>query len=327
MAGGLLALLDDVALIARSAASSVDDVAALTGKTSAKAAGVVIDDAAVTPQYVQGVEPKRELPMIWRITKGSLRNKLLIILPIALLLSWLAPWALSPILMMGGAYLCFEGAHKIVHKLFPPKEHYQEPVAEQGEDAEDKLVRSAITTDLILSAEIMVIALNNILDQPFALRLATLVAVAIVITFGVYGAVGLLVKMDDIGLSMLRHRNGKSAIGTALVKGMPVVLSIIGVVGTFAMLWVGGHIIIAGLHEFGINHPYDLVHHLTAGLSSPALVWLVDTLCSMIFGLVVGGIIVGLVLVVQAFRNKTPRTTVHDVPSSTVHNETKVRAE
>ena len=160
MAGGLLALLDDVALIARSAASSADDVAALAGKTSVKAAGVVIDDAAVTPQYVQGVDPKRELPMIWRITKGSLVNKLVIILPIALLLSWLAPWALGPILMCGGAYLCYEGAHKIFHKLLPSDDHEKEPTVAKGKEAEDRLVKSAITTDLILSAEIMVISLN-----------------------------------------------------------------------------------------------------------------------------------------------------------------------
>ena len=295
MAGGLLALLDDVALIARSAASSADDVAALAGKTSVKAAGVVIDDAAVTPQYVQGVDPKRELPMIWRITKGSLVNKLVIILPIALLLSWLAPWALGPILMCGGAYLCYEGAHKIFHKLLPSDDHEKEPTVVKGKEAEDRLVKSAITTDLILSAEIMVISLNSLLDQTFWMRLGALIVVAVFITVGVYGAVGLLVKMDDIGLSMLRRRDGKSPLGTALVKGMPVVLNIIGVVGTAAMLWVGGHIIVAGLEDFHVDGPAEIIHGLTAQVPEGILAWLADTAGSMVFGLLVGTIIVGVI--------------------------------
>ncbi|MDN6245984.1 MAG: DUF808 domain-containing protein [Corynebacterium casei] len=295
MAGGLLALLDDVALIARSAASSVDDVAALAGRTSLKAAGVVIDDAAVTPQYVQGVDPKRELPMIWRITKGSLVNKIVIILPIALLLSWLAPWALGPILMCGGAYLCYEGAHKIFHKLIPSDEHEKEPTVAKGKEAEDRLVKSAITTDLILSAEIMVISLNSLLDQSFWMRLGALLAVAILITVVVYGAVGLLVKMDDIGLSMLRRRNGNSPLGSALVKSMPHVLNIIGVIGTAAMLWVGGHIIVAGLSDFDVTEPADIIHSLTDLVPAGFLTWLVDTAGSMVFGFIVGTIIVGVI--------------------------------
>ena len=299
MAGGLLALLDDVALIARSAASSVDDVAALAGKTSVKAAGVVIDDAAVTPQYVQGVDPKRELPMIWRITKGSLVNKLVIILPIALLLSWLAPWALGPILMCGGAYLCYEGAHKIFHKLLSSKEHDEQPSVDRGKDAEDRLVKSAITTDLILSAEIMVISLNSLMDQTFWLRLGALIAVALLITIAVYGAVGLLVKMDDIGLSMLRRRDGKSPVGKALVQCMPHVLDSSGVVSTAAMLWVGGHIIISGLADFDITEPADIIHGLTAAVPAGFLTWIVDTIASMIFGFLIGTIIVGIIAAVD----------------------------
>lgn len=299
MAGGLLALLDDVALIARSAASSIDDVAALAGRTSMKAAGVVIDDAAVTPQYVSGVDPKRELPMIWRITKGSLINKLVIILPIALLLSWLAPWALGPILTCGGAYLCYEGAHKILHKLVPSDDREKAPTIERGPEAEDKLVKSAITTDLILSAEIMVISLNSLLDQSFWMRLGALIVVAIGITVGVYGAVGLLVKMDDIGLSMLRRRDGNSPLGSALVKGMPHVLNIIGIVGTAAMLWVGGHIIVAGLADFGVHEPADIIHGLTALVSGGFLTWLTDTFGSMVFGLLVGSVIVGVIAAAQ----------------------------
>ena len=300
MAGGLFALLDDIALIARSAASSVDDVAALAGKTSMKSVGVVVDDAAVTPQFVDGVKPQRELPMIWRITKGSLINKLIIILPIALILSWIAPWALTPILMCGGTYLCFEGAEKIIHFLFPRGEEEKKPVREEGADAEDSLVRSAITTDLILSAEIMVISLNEVIDQPFWMRLASLIIVGIILTLGVYGAVAVLVKMDDIGMGLLERNNGESALGTALVKGMPVVLDIIGVIGTAAMLWVGGHIVIKGLHEFGAEQPYGFIHSVTENISNGALTWLADTGMSMVFGLILGTVVATVIMAVKA---------------------------
>ena len=300
MAGGLFALLDDIALIARSAASSVDDVAALAGKTSMKSVGVVVDDAAVTPQFVDGVKPQRELPMIWRITKGSLINKLIIILPIALILSWIAPWALTPILMCGGTYLCFEGAEKIIHFLFHRGKEEKKPVREKGADAEDSLVRSAITTDLILSAEIMVISLNEVIDQPFWMRLASLIIVGIILTFGVYGAVAVLVKMDDIGMGLLERNNGESALGTALVKGMPVVLDIIGVIGTAAMLWVGGHIVIKGLHEFGAEQPYGFIHGVTENISNGALTWLADTGMSMVFGLILGTVVATVIMAVKA---------------------------
>ncbi|WP_412101011.1 DUF808 domain-containing protein [Corynebacterium aurimucosum] len=300
MAGGLFALLDDVALIARSAASSVDDVAALAGKTSVKAAGVVVDDAAVTPQYVQGVKPQRELPMIWRITKGSLINKLVIILPIALILSWIAPWALTPILMCGGAYLCFEGAEKIFHAVLHRGDKDEQTVEEKGPDAEDSLVKSAITTDLILSAEIMVISLNEVIDQPFWLRLGALVTVGVLLTLGVYGAVGLLVKMDDIGVALLKRHDGDSALGTALVKGMPIVLNIIGIIGTAAMLWVGGHIVVKGLSEFGAEQPYGFSHHVTESINNGALAWLADTGLSMLCGFILGAVIVTIIMAVKA---------------------------
>ena len=300
MAGGLFALLDDVALIARSAASSVDDVAALAGKTSVKAAGVVVDDAAVTPQYVEGIKPQRELPMIWRITKGSLINKLVIILPIAMILSWIAPWALTPILMCGGTYLCFEGAEKILHHLLPHREKETESVQEKGADAEDSLVKSAITTDLILSSEIMVISLNEVIDQPFWMRLGALIFVGIILTLGVYGAVGLLVKMDDIGMALNERHNGKSTVGNALVKGMPIVLDIIGVIGTAAMLWVGGHIVVKGLHEFGMNQPHEFIASVTEKISNGALAWLAETGMSMVCGLVLGTVIATIVMAVKA---------------------------
>ncbi|WP_408918835.1 DUF808 domain-containing protein [Corynebacterium kefirresidentii] len=300
MAGGLFALLDDVALIARSAASSVDDVAALAGKTSVKAAGVVVDDTAVAPQYVEGIKPQRELPMIWRITKGSLINKLVIILPIAMILSWIAPWALTPILMCGGTYLCFEGAEKILHHLLPHREKETESVQEKGADAEDSLVKSAITTDLILSSEIMVISLNEVIDQPFWMRLGALIFVGIILTLGVYGAVGLLVKMDDIGMALNERHNGKSTVGNALVKGMPIVLDIIGVIGTAAMLWVGGHIVVKGLHEFGMNQPHEFIASVTEKISNGALAWLAETGMSMVCGLVLGTVIATIVMAVKA---------------------------
>lgn len=308
MAGGLFALLDDVALIARSAASSVDDVAALAGKTSVKAAGVVVDDAAVTPQYVEGIKPQRELPMIWRITKGSLINKLVIILPIAMILSWIAPWALTPILMCGGTFLCFEGAEKILHHVLPHREKETESVQEKGAVAEDSLVKSAITTDLILSAEIMVISLNEVINEPFWMRLGALIFVGIMLTLGVYGAVGLLVKMDDIGMALNKRHNGKSTVGNALVKGMPIVLDIIGVIGTAAMLWVGGHIVVKGLHEFGMDQPHEFIASVTEKISNGALAWLADTGMSMVCGLVLGVVVATIVMAVKASFGKTSAT-------------------
>lgn len=308
MAGGLFALLDDVALIARSAASSVDDVAALAGKTSVKAAGVVVDDAAVTPQYVEGIKPQRELPMIWRITKGSLINKLVIILPIAMILSWIAPWALTPILMCGGTFLCFEGAEKTLHHVLPHREKETESVQEKGAEAEDSLVKSAITTDLILSAEIMVISLNEVINEPFWMRLGALIFVGIMLTLGVYGAVGLLVKMDDIGMALNKRHNGNSTIGTALVKGMPIVLDIIGVIGTAAMLWVGGHIVVKGLHEFGMDQPHEFIASVTENISDGALAWLADTGISMVCGLVLGVVVATIVMAVKASFGKTSAT-------------------
>ncbi|PAT06885.1 ABC transporter [Corynebacterium hadale] len=295
MAGGLLALLDDVALIARTAAASTDDVAAMTAKTSSKAVGVIIDDAAVTPQYVSGVTPARELPMIWKITKGSLRNKLLIILPIALLLNAVAPWALVPLLMVGGTYLCFEGAEKIVHKLTADDKAEQERAANKSTADEDSLVKSAITTDLILSAEIMIISLDEVADQPIWMEAAVLIAVGIFLTVLVYGAVALLVKVDDIGHGMI-ERGRTPGLGRALVKGMPYVLAAIGIIGTVAMLWVGGHLIIRGFHEvFGWHWPHDLIERGVEAVGGGALGWLVDTGISLVAGLIVGLIVLAIV--------------------------------
>lgn len=297
MAGGLAALLDDVAAIARLAAASADDVAAASAKAGAKATGVVIDDAAVTPQYVRGIEPKRELPIVWRIARGSIINKLVFILPVALLLSYFAPWLLTPILMLGGTYLCYEGAEK-VWELVSGQKHEKKPAAAKGADAEKSIVGGAVRTDLILSAEIMVISLNTVTDQSIWMQAAILVVVGIAMTVVVYGAVALLVKMDDIGLQMAQRESETSRrIGTGLVKAMPVVMTVISYVGMVAMLWVGGHIILVGIHEFGAEQPYGWIHHLEEVVAvvpgiGGALAWLVNTFFSFLLGLIWGAIIV-----------------------------------
>ena len=291
MPSGLAALLDDVATIAKIAASSIDDVAAAAGKASTKAAGVVIDDTAVTPQYVTGFTPDRELPIIWRIAKGSMKNKLLFILPAALLLSAFLPWAITPILMIGACYLCFEGAEKVIEKFSsaPHEESLAEEVAElNSADHEEKMAAGAIRTDFILSAEIMAIALKDIAaDIPSIWGQAgALIVVAIGITIAVYGVVGLIVKMDDIGLHMAQGKNGGSrALGRGLVLAMPKLLAFLSTIGTAAMLWVGGQIILHGFHIY----PGELI-----GITGGVLGWLVDaTLCG-IFGLAVGAVIVWL---------------------------------
>lgn len=304
MAGGLVALLDDVATIARAAAATTDDIAAAAGKASAKAAGVVVDDAAVTPKFVEGVSPKRELPIIWRIAKGSLVNKIVIILPIALLLSQFLPWALTPILMLGGSYLCFEGMEKvwekIKHRISPDQTEQErmEAATNRTPQNEDSLVKSAIFTDLILSAEIMVISLNEVADQPLLNRALILIVVALIITLAVYGVVGFLVKIDDIGLHLQSKKSaGISKFGAALVKAMPIVLNTIGIIGTFAMLWVGGHIMVVGLDELGWHLPYQLVHNLEQLFTGGFLGWLANTTGSLIFGTIWGAIIVAIVTV------------------------------
>jgi predicted DNA repair protein MutK len=299
LSGGLAALLDDVAALARVAAASVDDVAAGASRASVKAAGVIVDDAAVTPRYVQGFEPERELPMIKRIAVGSLRNKLLFILPAALVLSELLPWLLNPILMIGGAYLCYEGAEKLWETIRPHAPSAEAPVGAHGADHEEVLVRQAIRTDFILSAEIMVISLNEVTDEPLVSRALILIAVAFAITAGVYGVVGLIVKMDDVGLRLAQTREGLAAsVGRGLVRGMPVVLSVLSTVGIAAMLWVGGHILLVGLDELGVSTPYDQVHHLeedvhhALGAVGGVGAWLTNTAASAVLGLAVGAIIV-----------------------------------
>ena len=300
MAGGLAALLDYVAALARLAAASADDVAAASAKAGSKAIGVVIDDAAVTPQYVKGIKPKRELPIIWRITKGSLRNKLIFILPLLLLLSVFAPWLLTPILMLGGLYLSFEGAEKIWELVRgKPK---QAPATVKGAEAEDKVVSGAVRTDLILSAEIMVISMNSVDTDSLWMRAAVLIVIALGITVLVYGAVGLLVKMDDIGLAMADGDASafRKRFGNGLVQAMPRVMDVISYVGMIAMLWVGGHILLVGTHDLGLAQPYGLVHHLeglVAGVAAVGglLAWLINTFFSFVMGLIVGALVAVIV--------------------------------
>ncbi|MGY1679430.1 DUF808 domain-containing protein [Geodermatophilus sp. SYSU D01176] len=309
MAGGLVALLDDVAVLARAAAASIDDIGAAAGRASVKAAGVVVDDTAVTPQYVHGLAAEREIPIIRRIATGSLRNKLLIILPAILLLSQFLPFLLTPILMIGGAYLCYEGAEKVWHKL--SGHHEAHASVEQALPDEKTIVTGAVRTDFILSAEIMVISLNEVADEGFWSRAVILAVVAVGITVLVYGVVGLIVKMDDVGLS-LSQRPGKgiSRFGHGLVKAMPRLLTALTVVGTAAMLWVGGHILLVGSDELGLHAVYGAVHHLeeiaheATGALGGVVGWLVNTLASALVGLVVGALIV-LVMNLTVHRRKS----------------------
>lgn len=263
---GLLALLDDVAALAKVAATSIDDVVAQATKAGAKAAGAVIDDAAVTPKYVQGFDAKRELPIVGRIAWGSIKNKMLILLPAGLLLSSFAPWAISPLLMLGGAYLCFEGAEKVFHALFPHGDHLVEEDMDIRDPAhlEEERVAGAIKTDFILSAEIMTIALAAIPESAFWMEALTLAVVALGITALVYGGVALIVKADDVGLLMAgRGRFGITrAIGRGIVQGMPTFLKALSLVGTAAMLWVGGAIVIHGLEELGAGWLGHTIHDL-----------------------------------------------------------------
>ncbi|CAI9407334.1 MULTISPECIES: DUF808 domain-containing protein [Aestuariimicrobium] len=309
MSGGLAALLDDIAAMAKMAAASLDDVSAAAGRAGTKAAGVVIDDTAVTPRYVTGVLSNRELPMIMKIARGSLVNKLLIILPIALVLSQWAPWLLTPILMLGGTYLSYEGVEKLWEKVSGHQET-RSPAATQSPEQEKTLVNGAIRTDLILSAEIMVISLNEVAHEPLLQRSIILVVVGIAITVGVYGVVAVIVKMDDIGVRFTQ-RAGAAAqkFGRALVEGMPVVLAVLSTVGIIAMLWVGGHILLVGADEIGWHAPYALVHHAeqavhaATGPLGGVLGWLTNTAFSFIAGVLVGAVVVAVVHVLPFGRN------------------------
>jgi predicted DNA repair protein MutK len=300
---GLIALLDDVAGLAKLAAASLDDVGAAAGKAGAKAAGVVIDDAAVTPRYLVGFAASRELPIVWRIARGSLKNKLLFLLPAALALSALAPWAITPLLMLGGAYLCYEGAEKVYEAVFPHAAHGHEAkvtgAPEDPQAVENQKIASAIQTDFILSAEIMAIALATLPEASFWTQALVLAVVGIGITAAVYGAVALIVKADDAGVALVAKGGAVArAIGRGLVLGMPLVLKALSIVGTAAMLWVGGGILLHGLEEYGVTGPAHVVHDVAAAVGhavpaiGAALEWLVTAAASGILGLAVGGLLI-----------------------------------
>ncbi|MFF0280375.1 MULTISPECIES: DUF808 domain-containing protein [Rhodococcus] len=300
MAGGLVALLDDVAALTKAAAASIDDIGAAAGKAGVKAAGVVVDDTAVTPRYVHGFTPDRELPIIRKIATGSIRNKLLIILPVAMLLSQFLPQALPYLLIAGGLFLCYEGAEKVYEALTGGHHDEDATAGQSGPEFEKSMVSGAIRTDLILSAEIMVISLASVEDEPFLTRLLVLVVVAILITALVYGAVALIVKMDDVGLSLARRRSSFSRrFGRGLVAAMPKVMTVLTVVGIAAMLWVGGHILLVNVGEAGFHWPADRLHDLehwfgdlVHGGFGGVLSWTAGTVASALVGLVVGAIIV-----------------------------------
>ena len=299
---GLLALLDDVAAIAKVAASSIDDIAAAASKAGIKAAGVVIDDAAVTPKYVHGFSADRELPIIWRIALGSLKNKVIILLPVLLALNHFLPQAITPLLMLGGAYLCFEGAEKVYHSLFPHTDHAVEADFDTKDSThlEEEKVAGAIKTDFILSAEIMTIALATIESPNFWMQAITLAVVGALITAAVYGAVALIVKMDDLGLHMAAtgRTSGGRAFGRGLVVGMPKLMAFLSTVGTAAMLWVGGNIITHGLKDLGWPWLYEQIHHLAEATAHAVpvaqgfLAWAVTAGIDGVFGMVLGVILI-----------------------------------
>jgi predicted DNA repair protein MutK len=293
---GLLALFDDIAALTKLAAVQADDIAAQAAKAGAKSLGVVIDDTAVTPTYVQSLPAARELPIIWKIARGSLFNKLVILLPAALLIDYFVPWLMTPLLVIGGLYLCYEGAEKIVHLFSPHGDGHEQPQTLDAAHLEQERVAGAIKTDFILSAEIMTIALASIEATGTLSRAIVLAVVAVGITILVYGAVALLVKMDDAGL-MLAQKGGLAAtrsFGLGLVKGMPYLMSVISAIGTAAMLWVGGQIVLHGLPEFGFGALTHWVEQTAedAGHAAPAAAtfveWLVNAVLSGIFGLALG---------------------------------------
>ncbi len=305
MPSGLIALLDDVAMIAKLASASLDDIGAATLRAGTKSAGVVIDDTAVTPRYVHGLTPERELPIIWKITLGSLKNKLLFLLPGAILISAFLPILLTPLLMIGGAYLAFEATEKIIEVV--TGDHHAEAelaAADTPAELEARQVKGAVRTDFILSAEIMAIALNELGDLNIYEQAAALAIVAIAVTVGVYGAVALIVKLDDIGLHLAQRANAAAqAIGGLLVRMVPRLLSFLSTLGTAAMLWVGGGILLHGMEELGapaIPHfAHDIAHSIAEGAGGGALgatlEWIANAIAAAIAGAIVGGIIVIIV--------------------------------
>lgn len=304
MPSGLVALLDDVAAIAKVAATSVDDIGAAAGRAGTKTAGVVIDDAAVTPRYVTGFDPARELPMIANIARGSIKNKLVILLPAAVLLGQFAPFLIPVILLVGGLFLSYEAAEKVL-ELFHVDEtnKHDEPAIEAGPERERQMVSGAIRTDLILSAEIMAIALAEVTDEIWWEQTLILALIALVVTAGIYGAVALIVKMDDVGLHLAQTREGFAAdFGRRLVGFMPKLLTFISIVGTLAMAWVGGGLLVHNLAKLGWHGPehwIEGVAHAAQGIAPAGMAgfldWLVFAIVSGLAAVIVGSILAPIV--------------------------------
>jgi predicted DNA repair protein MutK len=308
---GLIALFDDIAAIAKVAAASLDDVAAQAAKAGSKAVGVVIDDAAVTPRYVLGFAAERELPIVGKIAAGSLRNKLLLLLPATLALSYFLPWMITPLLMFGGAYLCYEGTEKVLEAILPHQAHAHEvqlgTVALNPHTLEDEKVASAIKTDFILSAEIMAITLAAVPNASILMQALVLALVGIGITVAVYGVVALIVKADDVGVALAKNDGGSTtggmsrAVGHALVRGMPRFLTFLGAAGTAAMIWVGGGIIVHGLETYGvhsvgqaINSAAQAAAHALPFGAGPVK-WTVMAFLSGIVGLFIGAVAIPII--------------------------------
>jgi predicted DNA repair protein MutK len=302
MSSGLIALLDDLVALTKIAAASLDDAGAQAAKAGSKAAGIVIDDAAVTPRYVVGLTADRELPIIRKIATGSLKNKLLFLLPGALLLSWLAPWVITPLLMAGGAFLCMEGYHKVMDLIYPGSHAHDEEAApkatQTAQELETERIESAVRTDFILSAEIMAITLASVTTSPMWMQAVVLGVVGIGMTFLVYGVVAIIVKADDFGVVLARSRSSAvCGLGRGIVKGMPFFLKLLSFVGMIAMLWVGGGILTHGLHEMHVHGPEEAIHHAAESVAAlvPSLAgflgWLTSAGIAAILGIVIGAMV------------------------------------
>ncbi|MCX4247148.1 DUF808 domain-containing protein [Paraliomyxa miuraensis] len=295
----LFTLLDDISTL-------LDDVATMTKVATQKTAGVLGDDLALNAEQVTGVAADRELPVVWAVFKGSAKNKLIIV-PAALAISAVAPWAITPILMLGGAFLCFEGFEKVVHKLL--HRHEDEVGHEQRKEAladpevdmvafERERIRGAIRTDVVLSAEIIVITLGTVADAPFVTRVGVLTTIAAVMTIGVYGFVAGIVKLDDAGLALRRRANaGARALGSAILRTAPYFMKGLSIAGTVAMFLVGGGILVHGIPP---------LHHLAVGLEQGGGVmgWLGPMLVNGGCGLVAGAILLAGLTLVQRLRKR-----------------------
>ncbi|QPL04439.1 MULTISPECIES: DUF808 family protein [Actinomyces] len=297
---GFFALLDDIATLAKLTLATVDDTAAMAVKTSAKVSAAAVDDVAATPQYVTGITPDREIPIIRRIALGSLRNKLLIILPLALALSWIAPTLLPVALVIGGTYLCFEGGQKVLETIAHRLGHAHHGAESSGPVDEDTIVRRATTTDVILSTEIMLLALAEVQGESSGRRVVVLILIALLITFAVYGLVAALIKLDDLGLRLAsgaRTEHSRRA-GRAVVRLAPGLFSAIGVLGTVAMLWVGGQILAHNLAALGVAGPHHLMEHVGQLVHVGVVSWVLTTAAACVFGALVGIVLALLVTAV-----------------------------